>query len=497
MQNKFIIPLLCLFVAAITTCDQSSEKKKYSAFLQLHPENPHYLMYEGQPNLLITSGEHYGAVLNLDFDYRKYLETLHKDGMNLTRIFTGTYVEHAGSFGIQNNTLAPGKERFICPWSRSDTPGYKGGGNKFNLEEWDEAYFNRLKDFISIALEYGIMIEVTLFSSIYNDESWTFCPLYYENNINNTDQISRQQVHTLDNKNLIGYQEEVVRKIVQELKDFPNIYYEIQNEPWADNTGKYFHLNPNDYNPDHPSWRFHVQVPSEAANAWQRAVNGWITDEEKEYENKHLIAQNYTNFYYPVEHVDSVISIINFHYAWPQAVHLNYGYDRVISFDENGFLGDEDLPYRRNAWNFILAGGGIYNNLDYSFFVGAEDGTGSNTAPGRGSKALRTQLAFLKEFMEGFDYIHLKPDRSVVKLAPGAIPQVLANHGKEYAIYLDGNTQCDLQLFLPEGKYKTRWINPVTFNTDKEEIVTSIDGLVTLQSPEYDGEIALKVVRIE
>ena len=39
--------------------------------IQLHPENPHYFLWRGQPTVLITSGEHYGAVLNADFDYAK------------------------------------------------------------------------------------------------------------------------------------------------------------------------------------------------------------------------------------------------------------------------------------------------------------------------------------------------------------------------------------------------------------------------------------------
>jgi len=486
-----------LFILAISSCNQSTPTGESSSFLRVHPDNPHYLMYEGKSVLLITSAEHYGAVLNLDFDYRTYLKTLHDDGMNLTRIFTGTYVEHEGSFGILYNTLGPDGKSFICPWARSEIPGYTGGGNKFDLSRWDKQYFERLKDFISLAKEYGIMVEVTLFSSIYSDESWTYCPLYPENNINNTDLVERINVHTPDNKNLIKYQEEVVRKIVQELKEYPNIYYEIQNEPWSDNTGKHFYLNPNEPGTANQNWRYHVQVSSEAADTWQRTVYSWITDEESTFKDRHLIAQNYTNFYYPVEGVDSLISIMNFHYAWPQAVHLNYGYNRPISLDEDGFMGDDPGRYRRGAWNFILAGGAIYNNLDYSFFVGAEDGTGINTAPGHGSKTFRDQLVFLKEFMEGFDYISMKPDLTIVKLAPGTIAQVMANHGKEYALFLNGGIQCNLQLYLPEGRYEASWINTVSFETEKTEVLTSTGQqiAVTAVSPEYDGEIALKIIR--
>src|SRR6266699_4200567 len=95
----------------------------------LHPDNPHYFLFRGKPAVLITSGEHYGAVLNLDFDYRKYLDALAKDGLNLTRTFSGAYVEPFGAFNIASNTLAPRPERFICPWARSQTPGYANGGN--------------------------------------------------------------------------------------------------------------------------------------------------------------------------------------------------------------------------------------------------------------------------------------------------------------------------------------------------------------------------------
>ena len=66
----------------------------------LHPKNNHYFLWRGQPTILVTSGEHYGAVLNLDFDFERYLQTLAADGLNHTRTFSGTYREVPGSFGI-------------------------------------------------------------------------------------------------------------------------------------------------------------------------------------------------------------------------------------------------------------------------------------------------------------------------------------------------------------------------------------------------------------
>ena len=55
--------------------------------------NPHYFSYLGRPTVLITSAEHYGAVINLDFDYVAYLDTLRSYGLNYTRIYPGALIE--------------------------------------------------------------------------------------------------------------------------------------------------------------------------------------------------------------------------------------------------------------------------------------------------------------------------------------------------------------------------------------------------------------------
>ena len=61
--------------------------------LKLHPANPHYFLIRGKPTVLIGSGEHYGAVLNQDFDYLAYLDTLKAEGMNLIRTVPATSLE--------------------------------------------------------------------------------------------------------------------------------------------------------------------------------------------------------------------------------------------------------------------------------------------------------------------------------------------------------------------------------------------------------------------
>src|ERR1035437_6604531 len=90
--------------------------------ISLNPKNHHYFLFRGKPLVIISSGEHYGAVLNPAFDFIRYLNTLQKDGMNYTRMFSGTYFEKDGSFGIEKNTLAPAAGMALVPWKRSKEP---------------------------------------------------------------------------------------------------------------------------------------------------------------------------------------------------------------------------------------------------------------------------------------------------------------------------------------------------------------------------------------
>jgi hypothetical protein len=184
--------------------------------IALNPVNPHYFVWRGKPAILITSGEHYGAVLNLDFDYRKYLDTLAADGMNYTRIFSGAYLEPQGAFKIERNTLAPRPGRFRAPWPRSSEQGHRDGGNKFDLSRWEDAYFTRLKDFITYAATRNVVVELSLFCPMYEEVQWSLSPMNAANNINGVGAVARNDVYTLDkDRALLGVQETLTRKVVR------------------------------------------------------------------------------------------------------------------------------------------------------------------------------------------------------------------------------------------------------------------------------------------
>ena len=477
---RSIMTLIAWVSVAATTGTFAAEQ---TPPISLHPDNPHYFAWRGEPAILITSGEHYGALLNLAFDYVRYFDTLRADGLNHTRVFAGTYRETPASFRITDNTLAPKPNQYACPWARSRAPGYNDGGNKFDLTTWDAAYFERLKDLMTHARKRGIVVEMTLFCPMYRDEMWDACPMNAANNINGIGKCPRDEVYTLKHADLLEVQAAFARKIVRELRDFDNLYYEICNEPYFGGV----------------------------TMEWQHRIIEAIVETESGFPARHLISLNIANGRKKVEKPHPAVSIFNFHYCVPpDTVAMNYGLDRVIGENETGFRGKADVLYRTEAWDFLIAGGGLYNNLDYSFTPKHPEGTFREYgSPGGGSAELRKQLGVLREVLYGFEFVKMKPDNSVLRnVSPELTASALVESGRSYAVYLhvplpkkpkdlSKHLQSDIQatvgLRLSKGDYTAEWIDTKTGRVAKSERFTHGKGDRKLQSPRFDNDIALRI----
>jgi len=453
--------------------------------IRLHPDNPHYFLWRGKPAVLITAGEHYGAVMNLDFDCVRYLDELKAHRFNLTRIFSGAYREVPGSFNITGNTLAPASGRFVCPWARSDTTGASDGGNKFDLAKWDEAYFVRLKDFIRQAGQRGVVVELVFFCTMYDDKMWEASPMNARNNVNGIGVVAKHEVYSGKDKDLLSVQQAVVRKLVVGLNAFDNLYYEVCNEPYE---------------------------RGGLTKEWNDQIIAAIVETEVSLPKKHPIAQGFPPSDSPIADLNPRVSVLNFHAASPDAVRLNYPLNKVIAFDETGGSERSDRKYRTEGWDFILAGGGVYDHLDFSFTTDRPDGTAVPLPPGTpggGGPDLRRQLRILKEFIEGFDFVRMRPDLTTIRSIQvpaseagsnpsstgGPTARALAEPGRAYAIYVHGGTRAELALELPAGSYKAEWLNTKSGQIEKAETFSHTGANRTVSSPIYSEDVALRVIR--
>lgn len=440
----------------------------------LHPDNPRYFMFRGHPAVLVTSGEHYGALMNKAFDFDKYLETLHKDGLNNTRVFMGAYLEPQNAFNIVNNTMAPSSGDYLSPWAQSQQPGYALGGNKFDLKKWNPAYFERLHQLLQKASELNIVLELTLFCPFYDESQWNISPMNAKNNINEIGNLHRQKVYTLDGEEaLLQVQEELVRKIVSEVNGYDNLYFEICNEPYFGG----------------------VSID------WQKRMTDVIVEAEKNCAKQHLISVNVANGTAVVKDPHPSWSLFNFHYCTPPtAIAQNAHLNKPVGMNETGFREVYDEYYRREAWNFMMAGGALYNNLDYSFTVGKEDGTNivKNPTPGGGSPAFRRQMGAMKRFIENLGFVRMSPLQDVKSVllsdTKGAMPYMLAETGKQYALYCPAVLP-QVELAVPEGTYRVTVLDPCTLWQTTYD-VSHPGGTLKLSVPEnVKNELAVSLVK--
>src|SRR5688572_1695161 len=74
-----LAPLGCMFLCTLVQAQTTQPIRTASTdveagAIQIHPENSKYFLFRGKPLVLIAAGEHYGSVVNREFDFVEYLE---------------------------------------------------------------------------------------------------------------------------------------------------------------------------------------------------------------------------------------------------------------------------------------------------------------------------------------------------------------------------------------------------------------------------------------
>jgi hypothetical protein len=122
----------------------------------------------------------------------------------------------------------------------------------YDLEVFNQSYFDRLRAVVMSAVSKGITPSVMLFEGYENQAalaqfSGFAHPMLAENNVNgvscdaNADNHC-EETHSLTNETLTAYQTAYVRKVVDTLNDIDGYIYEITNESTADSVSWQNHI---------------------------------------------------------------------------------------------------------------------------------------------------------------------------------------------------------------------------------------------------------------
>lgn len=471
----------------------------WSEPIRVHPANGHYYIFNGQPTVLITSAEHYGEVVNLDFDYVIYLDKLKSYGMNYTRIWPGAVLEMVDEFE-KGNPMGPKPRRTIVPWARSNEPGYIYGGNKFDLDNWNPEFFARLKDLIVKASERGIVVEVCFFNSQYTHR-WPLSPLYYENNIQGVGKCDYKDAQTMKHPDLVERESAYVRKVTQEVNAYDNVILEVCDEP--------------------SNFTSHAD-----AGPWVGHLLQVVRDTEEKLPKKHLLAQEVEGpLGGPVDFSQSsLLSIIVGQYVWGgeedseqmggmMGLDYKYGLNKPIELNETAWYPtwyrntDPVVASRVEAWEFMVGGGASFNHLNGQFTAADPGGnTPDNTQ-------ILSALRNLKQFLYSFDFIKMHADKNFVVsgMPDGAYCRGISEPGEQYALYHHhsrlanngmyyivnpGDYHENLVLNIPSGTYKADWVNPASGTVVSSFSFAHQGGNQDLTVPEHSVDITLRIKRV-
>ena len=439
-----------------------------------------------------------------DLDYDEYLKFLKNHGHNFIRLWRWEQFKSQAAGGSFHLCMTP------QPWARTGPGKAKDAKPKFNLDLFDQDYFDRLRDRIIAAGEEGIYIAVMLF------DGWALHlspapdnieghPFHAANNINGVsiNSIVDYQVLPLDPR-VEAFQEAFIKKVVDTVQDLPNVLYEVANESSGGGTvdkqfAEALGLD------DPPEWGDSTQ--------WQY----WVINTVKQYQQQMGYTQHPIGMtmQFPVPEQTKVNDpLFNSPADW-----ISPGYDdeifsagghpmapgsppsrwfdnppaadgkKVIITDTDHFApGSGDALW---AWKSFVRGHHPIL-MDFGIILGVNPPDPSVESPGvppyAAFEAARYAMGDTLSYAQKMNLIDMQPDGDL-----SSTGFALANPGEEYLILQPSESAEQFTIALEAGTYAVEWFSVNGRETMKaNKLTVESGGIMDFISPfEKTGPVVL------
>lgn len=422
-----------------------------------------------------------------EVDFDAYLRFLKEHGHNFIRLWRWEQFQSQAAGGSFHLCMTP------QPWPRTSARTAKDGKPKFDLDSFDPAYFERLRERVIAAGEQGIYVAVMFF------DGWAIHlspapdnveghPFFAENNMNGIGikSILDYQVLPLDPR-VQELQEAYIHKVIDTLHDLPNILWEVANESsgggtvdrsfaemmgfsevpdWGDSTEwqywvidvvKHYEQEMG-YEP-HPigmTMQFPVVDQTKVNNPLFHSAADWISpgyDDEIFTEGRHPMAPDS-----PPSH-------------WYDNPPAGTGRKIVITDTDHYAPGQGDALW---AWKSFVRGHHPIL-MDFGIIMGVNPPDPSAGAPGvppyNSYEEARHAMGDTLRYAEKMNLIQMEPHGDL-----SSTGFVLANPGQEYLILQPNLTTDPFTAMLEPGTYTVEWFS-VTGRDTKSA------GKITVEQP--------------
>jgi hypothetical protein len=414
--------------------------------LRVHPTNPRYFT-DGNGRTIYLTGSHTWSNLQdagsadppPSFHYRAYLDFLQTYHHNFFRLWSWEQAKWTNETS-ENYWIAP------MPFQRVGPDLALDGKPKFDLSQFNQAYFDRLRQRVIAAGQRGFYVAVVLFNG-WSIESvkggydlqnpWRGHPFNKKNNVNEIDgdpnhANSGLEIHTLHLPAITAIQEAYVRKVIDILNDLDNVLFEISNESHKGSKNWQYHMitHIKNYEMSKPK-----QHPVGMSVAWPGGDNADLFASPADW-----IAPNSSGGYRdnpPVADGSKVI-IADTDHLW-------------------GIGGD-----RQWVWKSFLRG---LNPIFMDGYDGKATGQGAaDFAPSNPTwTSLRRNMGYTLTYAHRINLAAMTPRGDLV--STGYCLAHPAENGAEYLAYLPAGGNVMLDLTATKGELAVEWFNPHTGET--------------------------------
>jgi hypothetical protein len=462
--------------------------------LRRHPHNPRYFTNDSGKAIYL-SGSHTWANLqdigledDPPFPYQDYLDFMQAHHHNFMRLWMFEHPERA-SWTAAHLLFHP------LPWIRTG-PGLAADGKpKFDLDQWNETYFQRMRARLIQAGERGIYAAVMLFqgwslhktSAPYGDP-WPVHPFNAANNVNGVDapygaadDDQHACLHSTLNPEALRRQEAYARKVIVTVNDLDNILYEIINEggatQWQVHMIDLIHNHERSLPKQHPVGMTQRISPKQFNADLYNSPADWISPAKEPQE-----------------------------WLYPGAACLqDYQNDPPVSDGRKVIVNDTDHLWGHGGnpkwvWKSFLRGHNtLFMDPWWPLYIESDPAVTPWTFVGGISKdqrdypdwePTRRALGDTRRYAEKMDLAHMLPEPDLASSR-----YCLAKRGEEYLVYLPEGGSLTLNLRDAPGEFSVEWyLPPVSRTFPGARALTGGDYVVT--AAPFTGDAVLYLRKI-
>ncbi|MDP1676606.1 MAG: DUF6298 domain-containing protein [Bacteroidota bacterium] len=218
--------------------------------LRVHPTNPRYFTDDNGEAILLTGSHTWSTLVDNggsdpppQFNYQEYLDTLTTLNHNFFRMWTWEQSRWSAESYDSNYWFSP------SPFARTGPGIALDGKPKFDLDQFNQTYFDTLRSRIIQAGDRGIYVSIMLFNgwsgqTVYVNSArggldpYKGHPFHVSNNISDINGDAYpigdgRTLYTLYNPAVTAKQLAYVKKVIDEVNDLDNVLYEICNEAYT------------------------------------------------------------------------------------------------------------------------------------------------------------------------------------------------------------------------------------------------------------------------